>query len=224
MGLHFRVCHWLLPAVILVVLFPARASAQTGTLFVHSEQGDVIGAGADRTFTHSSTEPFSFFSSTNRVSVRQNAASFANSWSLDFSTPTGVPLSPGTYITARRGPFTPFNGLNFSIASSVCGALTGRFVVIEADYGANGVVNKFAADFEQHCNDADAGLFGAIRFNSTIPAVPLGGGEARCRRFRARAVGSRSGPSATRPSSMAHVPTSRRRSRCRTDRAPAGAT
>jgi hypothetical protein len=52
MGPRVRLLRWLLPAVILVVLFPARASADTGTLFIDSQAGDVVGAGTPRTFTH----------------------------------------------------------------------------------------------------------------------------------------------------------------------------
>ena len=107
MGPRVRLLRWLLPAVILVVLFPARASADTGTLFIDSQAGDVVGAGTPRTFTHSTTEPFTFSSSTNRVSVGQNNVSFTNSWSLEFTAPSGVPLLAGTYITARRSPFAP---------------------------------------------------------------------------------------------------------------------
>jgi hypothetical protein len=173
MGPDVRLLRWLLPAVFLVVLFPARASADTGTLFIDSQAGDVVGAGTPRTFTHSTTEPFSFSSSTNRVSAGQSNVSFTNSWGLELSVPTGGSLVPGTYITARR--FTSFNGLNFTMAGRSCTTITGRFVVIEAVYGANGSVTSFAADFEQHCDDADAGLFGAIRFNSAIAPIPFGG-------------------------------------------------
>jgi hypothetical protein len=125
-GPHVRLLRWLLPAVFLVVLFPARASADTGTLFIDSQAGDVVGAGTPRTFTHSTTVS----SSTNRVSAGQSNVSFTNSWGLELSVPTGGSLVPGTYITARR--FTSFNGLNFTMAGRSCSTITGRFVVIEA--------------------------------------------------------------------------------------------
>ena len=62
--------------------------------------------------------------------------------------------------------------MSFSYGGS---GLTGRFVVLEALYGSGGQVLKFAADFEQHCNDATPARFGAIRFNSAIAAIPFGG-------------------------------------------------
>ena len=50
----------------------------------------------------------------------------------------------------------------------VCDSITGRFVVLELVLGPDGTVQRFAADFEQHCHDAAPGLFGAVRYNSTI--------------------------------------------------------
>ena len=50
--------------------------------------------------------------------------------------------------------------------------LSGQFVVLEAVYGSSGEVERFGADFEQHCEGATPALFGSIRFNSTIGFVP----------------------------------------------------
>ena len=53
--------------------------------------------------------------------------------------------------------------------------MTGRFVVREIEYAGEDVV-RFAADFEQHCEDSAPALFGAVRFNSNISdLVPFGG-------------------------------------------------
>jgi hypothetical protein len=54
--------------------------------------------------------------------------------------------------------------------------LTGRFLVREVVFSGSGNVERFAADFEQHCEDADPGLFGVIRYNSTVSTlVPFEG-------------------------------------------------
>jgi len=38
-------------------------------------------------------------------------------------------------------------------------------------------VERLAVDFEQHCEDADAALFGALRYNSTVSTlIPFDGG------------------------------------------------
>src|SRR5262249_36976971 len=49
---------------------------------------------------------------------------------------------------------------------------TGRFVVLEASFDAGGNVLSFAADFEQHCEGDAPALYGAIRFQSTLPIEP----------------------------------------------------
>ena len=57
-----------------------------------------------------------------------------------------------------------------------CNELTGRFVVLEAVVASDGTVQRFAADFEQHCHDIVPALVGAIRYNSTITEfVPFAG-------------------------------------------------
>jgi hypothetical protein len=48
--------------------------------------------------------------------------------------------------------------------------LRGRFVVLEAEYGAFGEVKRFALDFVQRCGDESApALSGSIRYHSTLP-------------------------------------------------------
>lgn len=53
-----------------------------------------------------------------------------------------------------------------------CSFVDGRFSVLEAEYGADGEVVRFAADFEQHCERMAPALFGFVRFNSSVPVVP----------------------------------------------------
>lgn len=52
------------------------------------------------------------------------------------------------------------------------GATRGRYEVLEAKYGPNGEVLKFAADFEQYNSVGDTVLAGQLRYNSNVPAVP----------------------------------------------------
>ena len=58
-----------------------------------------------------------------------------------------------------------------------CNELTGRFEILDISIASDGTVQRFAADFEQHCEDAVAGQFGAIRYNSLAGGtiVPFGG-------------------------------------------------
>ena len=100
----------------------------------------------------------------------------SDSWAFNFAADTGRPFAAGYYTAARRYPFTTFNGLEASGSGRGCNALTGRFVVREIVFGSGGTIQRFAVDFEQHCEDVVPALFGAIRYNSTISdVVPFNG-------------------------------------------------
>jgi hypothetical protein len=101
-------------------------------------------------------------------------------WTGDFSAPGQARLVAGTYAPATRFPPTVFTGLLLVTGERTCNELTGRFVVLEAVYAPDGAVQSFAADVEQHCEDADPGLFAAIRYNSAVADIsPFGGGYPR---------------------------------------------
>jgi len=55
-----------------------------------------------------------------------------------------------------------------------CNQLTGRFEVQEALFGPSGEIWAFAATFEQHCEGADAALFGEIRVANPPPPLECG--------------------------------------------------
>ena len=150
----------------------------TTVLIFDSEPGDYVGQGGNRTLTPLDG---TFLAARNdhqgvTVSFRTpEMLSYLHLWRLDFSS-NEAPLVAGTYAAATAYPATPLNGLNVSGSGRGCSSLTGRFIVYEAVYRSDGSVRRFAADFEQHCNDSVPALFGAIRYNSTIAsAVPFGG-------------------------------------------------
>ena len=168
-------------AVLLLVLCSVlgvsrHAAAQTTAAFVDSQPGDSIGGGTQWHFT-SPTNRFYTENDWSGTSVSIVGAGGSRGWSFDFSA-AGLPRGPvpGVYNAARAiGSGNLFNGIDIS-AESGCSSLYGRFVVLEAEYAPDGSVVRFAADFEQHCQDRDAGLFGAVRYNSTISTlVPFGG-------------------------------------------------
>jgi subtilisin family serine protease len=149
------------------------ANVGTNVLFFRSTPGDFIGLGQTR-FMHSGTN---FVLTPGRNF--DNGVSFSISgsgqfWSLDFAAgdlPSSPALVPGAYEGATRFPFQAPNqpGLSFSGDGRGCNSLTGRFDVLDASYGAGGVVNSFAANFEQHCEGGPAALFGRIRYNTSVP-------------------------------------------------------
>ncbi len=135
-------------------------------LSMYGQPGDFISPGeliitvADATFT-----PTRNFDQGVSLSVHNG-----DLWTLDFAGPTNTTLTPGDYESAQRFPFQPAGtpGLSVSGAGRGCNTLMGRFVVLNASYAANGDVQNFGADFEQHCEGASPALFGSIRVNSDL--------------------------------------------------------
>jgi len=94
-------------------------------------------------------------------------------WWLKFTAPRGQLLAPGVYERTSKARFDPgaTPGLTVSVPDApYCQTERGRFVVYEIAYDVNGNLTRFAADFEDHC-DNDAGVVGALRFNATRTAV-----------------------------------------------------
>jgi len=152
------------------------ASAQTPsfTLFLDS-RGDTVGQGLTQTLTQAD-HGISVSGTSTFAGVRITSGPFSlTDWILSLSVPSGRTLVPGTYFTARASSFGNVNALNVSTATRSCSKVTGRFRILEADITVTGVVNKLAFDFEQHCDDADSALFGALRYNSSLPATPFDG-------------------------------------------------
>jgi hypothetical protein len=167
-------------ALMTLVLGSAPAAAQTTALFVDSDAGDWVGSGQ----THTLVPPDATFQ-IQRPAFRPNSVSLSvddgdSWWYVTIAAPGSVPLAAGTYPHATRAPFTRFAGLDVSGNGHGCNELTGRFVVLELVYAADGSILRFAADVEQHCEDQGPALFAAVRYNSTIASlIPFGGNYPR---------------------------------------------
>jgi hypothetical protein len=98
-------------------------------------------------------------------------------WELDFAAPDSAPLVPGDYENAREFPDPGTPWLNVSGSGASCNTLTGRFTVLKAKYDPAGNVKHFAADFEQHCEDAPPALFGSIRYRSKLRQISVSNAE-----------------------------------------------
>ncbi len=139
-------------------------------LHFDSEPGDWVGLGQQFTLT-----PVEGNITLEQVGSAVHAAfDGSTDWGLSFAPPTGEILTPGSYEGATRYPFqsptTP--GLDVSGDGRGCGMVDGRFVVLEAEYGAGGEVLRFAADYEQHCHLEVPALFGSVRYRSSMPRGP----------------------------------------------------
>lgn len=139
-------------------------------LFFNSEPGDYMGQGQVHTLT-SEDGAFSVNNSQNVVTINYKGSTW---WTLNFAVPQGKRILPGPYEGATRYPFhSPTGtGLNVDGDGRGCNTLTGRFDVLEAVYSAAGKIERFAADFEQHCEGMEPALYGSVRYNATVGFQP----------------------------------------------------
>jgi len=148
------------------------SAAHAGTLFfLNSQAGDYVGQGADRLITPADGTFSTSRNFDNGVNVDFTGTTPGDSWSADFAAPVNAALVPGDYEGATRWPFQAASAPGLSVYSDGrgCQVLSGRFVVLEATYDANGKVQSFAADFEQHCENAVPALFGSVRYQAGDP-------------------------------------------------------
>jgi hypothetical protein len=149
--------------VTLLLPVPARAA---DVVLLDSTPGDFIGGGILQRFS-SADGAFSATGSDTDVEIDLPGSGF---WSLHFAAAAGTTLGPGSYEDATRWPFQGTgNGLDVSGDGRGCNELSGRFFVFEYTPDGVGGVTRFAADFEQHCEDGPAALFGSVRFHSDVP-------------------------------------------------------
>lgn len=169
-GLGGGTCHnggWLPPGMTPPSTPPLPPAS---IVVLQSEPGDYVGGGVDATFTPASVQTFTVQRNyRNGISVTIQGPNFTPSWRLEFAAPTGVALEPGYYPGALRYPFAPLTAMDISGEGRGCNSQTGRFLVRELVYDASGEVVRAAIDAEQHCADRNAGLFAAIRYNSSVP-------------------------------------------------------
>ena len=141
-------------------------------IFLNSQTGDWIGGGQTRTFDVVAGDTFTATRNYNNgVSIQYHSAAYSNSWTLDFASGDNSELIPGVYEGAERFAFkSPGKpGLEVGGDGRGCNTISGTFTVIEVSYGAGSSVNSFWAEFEQHCGNNQAALFGSVRFNAGPP-------------------------------------------------------
>jgi hypothetical protein len=155
-----------------------RSSPQT-LLIADSMPGDPVGGGTRA--AHSSDNSVLQVSTQlngRRISILVTTGQ-STYWSIQLDAPEGSVLAPGSYPHATRSPFARFNGLSVSSPTVSCNELSGRFIVYELSI-SNGDVQSLSADVEQHCNEATAALFLAVRYRASYAEHrPFGGNYPR---------------------------------------------
>lgn len=140
-----------------------------------SDRGDRFGDGIDRTW-YPVDGAFSATHLADRVTVRFEGG--ADYWTLDFKAPEGRALEPGSYDGASHFPSQPPTSPGLSVGGSGpdpgpgCNDFTGRFDILELVRAPDGIVERFAADFELHCLGQPPALRGGIRVDTSLPVAP----------------------------------------------------
>lgn len=144
-----------------------------------SAPGDYIGGGRSRNFTASDGSFAARTSCNNRIISLRFDGGTAITWFIEMAAPIGTALTRGSYTNATRWPFQVPNmpGLSISGEARGCNRLFGSFVVSDAAFGEGGLVRRFRATFEQHCESLTApALVGEI----SVSDPRLGGLTGNC--------------------------------------------
>ena len=168
----------------LSLLFAATASAATPQTFLTliSLPGDYIGGGTTETYTPSDGT-FTVTNTADTATILFHTPSYSHFWTLQFGSPTSQKFGRGEYEgatrTAFRSPTRP--GVDVGGDGRGCNTDAGRFLVTDFALNTDGTIARLAIDFEQHCEGNPPALYGSLRYNSAVAALPrfgIGGGYA----------------------------------------------
>jgi hypothetical protein len=138
----------------------------TTRVLLDSEPGDWVGSGNSYDYAPSNAT-IALGGSHERVqgSISGNNGDW---WNFDFDAPDGGILVPGSTYTASRFPFNDAGaGLDFSGNGHGCDDIVGTFTISDISVNQRGELERFGANFEQHCNDSsDPALHGLIQFRT----------------------------------------------------------
>jgi hypothetical protein len=153
--------------------FATTASAQTFLNF-NSQPGDYIGGGVSRTWTPADGTFTVRSTYRSGITVSFIAPGYSTWWYLDFGPPDAQTLTNKVYEGAQRFSFhSPTKpGMDVSGSGRGCNRISGRFLVSHLAVALDGTIERLAIDFEQHCEGSAPALFGSLRFNSAVTAVP----------------------------------------------------
>lgn len=171
----FRAC----VLILLGCAVPAVVQGQTTALYVKSQPGDFVASGAEYLYTPADgvTASVNRFTFGGGIWVHFFRSAPHVSWSVNLNG-GGQPLQQRSYPYAVSNGRT-FPELSIGGAGRGCQGF-GRFEVLEVVYDTSGNIQRLAVDAEQHCAGANAALFMALRYNSTISSLePFGGNYPR---------------------------------------------
>ena len=153
-----------------LVLSAISLSAHSANLFAFkSDIGHVIGWGESNTYDDSVAQ----FAVTDFPIECELVANGLNDksvmWDISLHPPLGVyKFELKTYKDAGGFPTEAHPFISVFAHGLGCNS-SGEFKVLEIEYGRNNKITKFAVDFVQRCENFKPALYGAYRFNSSVP-------------------------------------------------------
>ena len=108
--------------------------------------------------------------------VALTVATATHTLSASFYPSAGDALTPGTtYVGAAKSTTRGTGvGLYFTADGSSCSMVSGQFTVVEAAFDASGSLEKFAAYFQQTCDQGDP-VYGWLSYRADNPLQPFAG-------------------------------------------------
>ena len=160
---------------LIMVLIPSWAAATSPSTFLtlQSQPGDYVGQGQTVTFTPSDgTFQIRGHKNSSQLVLDFQTPDLSSYWSVLFISPNGAKLGLGEYEGASSAPPNPNTSTLQAAGDGRYCFDTGRFLISDLTFAADGSVQSLAIDFEQHCNAIGPALYGVIRYNSTVTATP----------------------------------------------------
>jgi hypothetical protein len=149
------------------VAAPARAAGSITAFTVDSDPGAYVGVGETLTYTSdNATIAATGDSSLSMSAIQGNYMD--HYWYANLAPPTGGSFVAGVTYSTTRFPSDSTAGLDVYGDGRGCSASSGSLKVLEVSFGGEGVVDAFAATYEQHCEDETPALFGELRYKSSI--------------------------------------------------------
>jgi Divergent InlB B-repeat domain len=171
---------------------PIVPRAPRTLITMNSSPGDYIGESRKEVYSLQNSQWIATAFGDNGVRLDGRAVgsgAFGESnWTFEFRAPLGQVLRAGSYLGASRAVVrTTSPGMDIFGNARGCNIIVGQFTVHEIQFDPNtGAVVAFAADYEQHCEQATApALTGTVNYRATFemehcptadPFASLGGG------------------------------------------------
>lgn len=161
----------LLAAVALAA--PAQAAPGAGTVAIQGDPGDYITQGLSYTYT-TPGDRITLSGDAQHVALSIEGSNGDN-WTIDAAAPAGQTLTSGTTYSATRYPFNDIGvaGFDYSGNGRGCNTSTSSFTLQSIATDSTGAVTRFAATFEQHCDEQTPAARGQVDVSLAPAAPPL---------------------------------------------------